>query len=328
MDNANLVKLILDTKHGTIEQYTEGQTLESIRAALVDLNGGEKLNLKSFRNHNELFDIMETVITKTVNEGFQNSDFYNALVDEQTLGEMDTQKWVYKEPTTLVVSSVSRGNQNVRRQRIPEYGTFTLTPEPHVIKVYDEFTRVLAGKINMNDMLTDISKAAEAKRLETIYAILASLSSSNIGAVYAYSGSFVEDSVLDVCEHVSAANGGMGVVLYCTLKAARKLTTGVVSNEQRTSYWDRGYALKWNGIDVIITPQRHIIGGTTFLLDDTKIYVMPVTMDRPIKGVTADGYLSITDGTNNLSFQPEIIYFDQYQYGFLLGTKFGIVDLS
>jgi hypothetical protein len=195
----DLVKLILDSRKGCVEKYTKEQANKMAREALIDLNGGTKLNLKSFRRNPELYDVIEELIQSTVSEGFEQSEFFNNLVDEKALGEMDAVQWVAPVNSTFVISDIARGTQVIRRQRIPEFSTLTLSPVPHAAKIYDELTRVMAGKIDMNDMLTKLSNSVAEDRFEAIYAILNALTNTELGASYVYSGSYSEDSVLDVC---------------------------------------------------------------------------------------------------------------------------------
>lgn len=70
----DIVKLAVDAYHGTVEKYTVGQSMDTLRQALVDANGGStKLNYKAIRDGkcNGLFSLIEEILSRTVVEGLQ-----------------------------------------------------------------------------------------------------------------------------------------------------------------------------------------------------------------------------------------------------------------
>lgn len=330
MDKTNLVKLMFDYKNDTVEKFSKAEAKEAIHKALVEANGGStKLDIKSFRRNPELFEIIEEIVSRTVAEGLKGDEFFMNFVEEKNIAEGDAPEYVVKKDSTLVVADVARGTQGIRRQRIGETQSFTLKPTVKGIKVYDELTRVLAGRADINELTDAIVKAVKKRRLDDIYAAWSGLTKDSLGAdYYPTAGAYSEDALLDVCNHVSAANDGAKVMLVCTLKGARKIKTETVSDAAKNDMYNGGYAAKWNGIDVMVVPQRHKVGTSEFIFDDDKIAVIPVGMDKPIKQtIGGSDILKVGEATDNADLTIDITYLTSFATMVVTGKKFGIVEL-
>ena len=133
MDAKSLVKLMVDYRNNpTTGNFSKDDNKEVIRQALIEANGGSsKLDLKSLRNNrNELFTIIELLVDATVPEGLNGDEFFMNMVEERNLALEDKPTFVVKGNSTVVTADIARGTQGLRRQRIGERTTVTLTPTP------------------------------------------------------------------------------------------------------------------------------------------------------------------------------------------------------
>lgn len=75
MDNMNeIVQVAVDAYHGAPQKYSVGQSMDMLRQALVEANGGStKLSYRNIRDGkcNGLFAIVEEILARTVVEGLQ-----------------------------------------------------------------------------------------------------------------------------------------------------------------------------------------------------------------------------------------------------------------
>ena len=332
-NNQDLVQLMHDYHKGTVKEYSMEDSKEVIRQALVDLNGGStKLDMKSFRRNPALYDIIETLIDKEVAEGLLQNDWFTEFCEQRNLAEGDSAQFVVEENSDLVVADVARGTQGIRRQRIGERTTITVKPTPHAVKVYDELTRILAGKADINVLIDKVSTAMQKAMLDDQFAAWNKLTSDNIGSdYYPVAGSYTEEALFNLINHVSAANGGDPVMLLCTLAGARKIgTTAMLSDDTKKDFYNYGYPQKWNGIKVVAVPQRHKVGSNEFIFDDNKICVIPMNkMDKPVKQVIGGESLLIVDNPeDNTDLTQNITLINQWGTTVITGTKFGIYEMA
>ena len=333
MDTNSVVKLMLDYRNNSVSgNFSKDDSKEVIRKALIEANGGStKLDIKALRNgRNELFTIIELLVDRTVSEGLKGNEFFVSMVESRNLAEGDKPDFVIEANSTLVVADVARGTQGIRRQRIGERTKVSLTPTVHAVKVYDELSRILAGNADINELIDKVSESVQRQMLDDIFGAWNAITSATIGATYyPVAGAYDEDNLLDLEAHVSAANDSSKCVMLATRKGARKLTTGVISNTAMEDYYNKGYAMLWNGVNTQIVPQRHQVGTTTFIFDDDKIHVIPVNMDKPVKQVVSgESILIAGNPLDNADLTQEFTLITSWTTAVVAGKTFGIYEIA
>jgi hypothetical protein len=334
METREIVKLILDYSKGSVEGgFTKAEAKEAIRNALIEANGGSTtLNLKKLHNgqYRELFDIITTVVDASVKEGLQGNEFFTALVDQVFVGEGDSADFDVIPDSTLVVADIAKGSQGIRRQRLGDITTINLKPTPKAVKIYEELARVLAGKADVTRLMDAINNAVEKFLRDDIYGAFAAITSADTGASYYPSaGTYDEDALSSLITLVESANDSP-VMLVATRAGAKKLSTSIVSESAKDDMYKNGYMANWNGVPVLIVPQRLVAGTSTLMFDDDKVYILPSgTMDKPIKQVIAGESLMIAgDPTNNADMTQEFTLIFQAVTGVVVGKKFAIYEMS
>jgi len=331
--NTDLIKLMIDYRRNAVSgNFSKDDSKEVIRKALIEANGGSStLNIKQLlRGRTELFDIIETLIDVSVAEGLKGNEFFVNMVDTRNLAEGDKPEFVTDVASTLIVSDVARGTQGISRQRIGEKSKITLTPTPHAIKIYEELSRILAGNADINDLVDAVIKAVQKQMLDDVYGAWNNVTSATLGATYyPVAGAYSEDNLIDLIDHVSATNDNVPCMLVSTLKGARKITQGTISDAIRQDYYNYGYSLKWNGVNIQVVPQRHRVGTESFLFDDDKIYVIPVGMDKPIKqAIGGESIMLLSNPTENADLTQDFILISNWATGVFVGKKYGVYEIA
>ena len=148
----DIVKLAVDSYKGRVEKYTVGQSQEALRQALIEANGGStKLNYKAIRDGkcNGLFTLIEEILSRTVIEGVQSDDFFNAFVDYRNVAEGDKNLFIVEDSTLFVVDDVADGNQGIRRQRLGGSTETSIPTSMKMVRIYEELNRVLSGRVDL-----------------------------------------------------------------------------------------------------------------------------------------------------------------------------------
>ena len=73
-DYKDIVRLAVDAYHGTVTKYSVSESMDVLRQALVEANGGSTvLDYKAIRDGkcNGLFTLIEEILMLTVVEGLQ-----------------------------------------------------------------------------------------------------------------------------------------------------------------------------------------------------------------------------------------------------------------
>lgn len=329
-DVKDIVRLAIDTYHGTQEKYSTEKSLETLRKALIEANGGStKLDYKKIRDGEckAVFAIVEEILSKTVVEGLQGDEYFNALVDFRNAALGDAIEFEVQDSNLFVISDAAEGTQGIRRQRLGGVTTTKIPTEFKVVKIYEELNRVLSGAIDFNQFITKVSESFRKRLLDDIYALWNGATANDFGGTtyFPAAGAYDEDTLLDVISHVEAAAGGKTATIIGTKKALRTLAPSIQGADSKSDLYNMGYYGKFYGNPVVCTPQRHKVGSTEFVFDDDVITIIAGD-DKPIKCVY-EGQPTVILGNpvNKADLTQEYLYGEKYGLGIVLaGGNAGI----
>lgn len=332
MDKLNVIKLASDMIQNKVSaNFSDAsKNSDALRDALIEANGGStEINFKKFHRGNECFEIVEEIIPMVVNEGLSGSEFFFNLVDYRNVALGDEVDFYTEDKTSLVVADASYGVSGVRRQRLGKMTKYDVKTQLKVIKVYEELKRLMAGRTDFNKFIDAVAKAMANQILDDTYTAFKAITASTAGlnSTYVKTGTYAEADLITLISHVEAANEAVATI-FGTKTALRTLAMTNLSDEAKSDLYNMGYYGKFNGTNAIYLPQRHQIGTDTFLLDDTKIYIIAGN-DKPIKVVTAGtGLLSANDPLQAADFTQNYLYGQEYGVGVAFADKMGFYKVS
>lgn len=309
----NIVKVAVDAYHGNVEKYSVGQSMELLHEAMVQANGGSTvLNYKNIRDGkcNGLFALVEEILSRTVVEGLQGDEVFNNLVDFRNVAEGDRNVFVTEDSNLFFVADIADGTQGVRRQRLGGQSEVSIPTSLKAVKIYEELNRVLAGRVDFNYMINKVAESFRQKLLQDIYTLWSSATADQMGGVtyFPVAGAYNEDELLDLIAHVEAAAGGKTATIVGTKKAIRGLKPSIDSDGYKNDMYNLGFAGKFYGTPVVVTPQRHKTGSTEFVMDDDVLTIIAGD-DRPLKVVREGSPLVIMgEPTLNGDLTQELNY--------------------
>lgn len=328
--DSNLIKLAVDGYKGHVAgDYSVNDTQEALRKALVEANGGStKLDIKAIRDSrcNGVFAIIEELVNVIHEEGLKGDEFFMNMVEDRNLSLGDTNKFHIERECLFAVADIAEGTQGVRRQRIEAGQDITINTQLRAIKIYEELNRVLAGRIDFNKFVDLVGKSFTKQELDATYDAFVGMF-KKLKAPYTETGSFDEDKLLELIDHVEASTGETAVIVG-TRKALRKIKTAVVSDSAKEEMYAMGHFGRFNGTELVAVKQRHKSGTDDFILDDNVLYVFAGDT-KPIKRVT-EGDVTMLMGTpmNNADMSQEFLMMKRTGIAVIFDRDFGVYNLS
>lgn len=328
-DTQKLIKLAKQVyKHRLPEQYSNDDANEVLRQALIDLNGGStKLDFRALRrNGATMFEIIEEILENTVLEGLPDDSFFHQFVEYRNVALGDQNSFYVPDNTMLVVSEIADGTTALRRQRLDVGQNISIATSWKGVKIYEHLSRLLAGRVDFNEMLDELEKAFKVRINDDIYnAFVGSFASLPSG--FTASGSFNEDTLLDLVDHVEAATGKSAIIAG-TRKALRKISTATVSDSAKEDVYNMGYYGRFNGTPMIRIKQVHDIGTYTFKLSESDVYVV-TTDEKPVKFVTeGEARVLSGDALANADLTQDYFFAVQYGTGVVITDLYGKYAIS
>ena len=325
-----IVRIAVDGYKGNVTKYSVGQSQELLRKALIEANGGSSvLDYKKTRHGEgaQLFALVEEILKHTVVEGLQGDEFFNALVDFRNVAEGDQNLFTVEDSNLFVVSEAADGTQGIRRQRLGGSTDVSIPTTLKVVRVYEELNRVLSGRVDFNTFIDKVAESFRQKLLNDIYTLWSGATAEQLGGVcyFPVAGAYDEDALLDIISHVEAAAGGKKATIVGTKKAIRNLKASIESDGAKDDLYNMGFYGKFYGTLVVVTPQRHKVGSTEFVMDDDVITIIAGD-DKPIKVVyEGESIMLMGDPMSNADFTQEYLYGEKYGMGIILaGGNAGI----
>ncbi len=329
-DMNEIVRVAIDAYHGTPTKYSVGESMDTLRQALVAANNGSTtLNYKDIRDGKcaGLFTLVEEILTRTIVEGFQGDEYFNALVDFRNIALGDKNIFQVADSDLFVVSDAADGTQGVRRQRLGGVTETSIPTSFKVVRIYEELNRVLSGQVDFNYFINKVAESFRKKLLDDIYTLWSTATADNFGGetYFPVAGAYSEDALLDLIAHVEAAAGGKTATIIGTKKVLRNLNLTPLGDKAKDDLYNMGYAGKFYGTPVVATPQRHKVNSTQFVFPDNIITIVAGD-DKPIKCVyEGQSTVLLGDPTQNRDFTQEYFYGERYGLGIVLaGGNAGI----
>lgn len=330
MERNDIVSLALDLTRGRVQgNYSAGESSDVLRQALIEVNGGSsKIDLKSLRRHKaEMFELIEEIMPIIIQEGFRGDEFYMNYVDERNPALGDEITFYADDNSMFVVSEIADGIARPRRQRIIEKTPVTVPATWHAVRIYDEWSRFMAGRIDWNELVDRVARSFKNSIYTDIYAAFSGVTASTPGlnSTYVTGGSYSEEALLAVVDHVEAATGKKAVIVG-TRPALRKCTDAVVADEAKTAWYNGGYYGKLAGVDMVAVKNIHAPGTDTFVFQDNVLYILAAD-EKPIK-IVREGDPWIEDRENNADKTIEYTYQEKFGVGVVINGKMGKYTIS
>lgn len=310
------------------DKFSANDANEVLRQAFIDLNGGStKLDYKAMRrNGAQMFEILEEILQNTVLEGLPEDNFFKQFVEYKNLALGDQNSFYVPDRTMLVISEISDGNQSLRRQRLDVGTNVSIPVSWKGIKIYEHLSRLLSGRVDFNEMLEALEEAFRLKINEDIYTAFTGAFTS-LPTGFTSNGSFDENTLLDLIEHIEAATG-KSAIISGTRKALRKVTTAIISDSAKEEMYKMGFYGSFNGTPMVRIKQVHNVGTYTFKLSDNDLYITTGD-EKPVKFIT-EGEMRIINGDalSNQDLTQEYFSATQYGTGIVITDLFGKYQLT
>lgn len=322
-DYNDIVRLAVDAYHGNTKNYSVNESMDVLRQALIDANGGStKLDYKAIRDGKctGLFTIVEEILSRTIVDGFTGDEWFTKLVDFRNVALGDKNEFVVEDSNLFVVADAAEGTQGIRRQRLGGQSATAIPTSFKVVRIYEELNRVLSGQVDFNKFIQSVSESFKKKALDDIFALWSNATAADFGGgnYYNAGGNYDEDTLLDIISHVEAAAGGKPATVLGTKKALRNLVPAFMGVDSQNDLYHEGYFTSFYGSPVIAMPQRYVTGTTTLAYSDKVITVIAGDA-KPIKMVyEGESTIVLGDPLNNRDFTQEYLYGEKYGLGIVL----------
>lgn len=326
----DIVQLAVDAYKGKpAGNYSVSDSMEVLRKALVEANNGStKLNIRAIRDGEckGLFSLVETILQKTIIEGFQGDEFFTQLVEFKSIALGDENDFYIEDNSLFFVSEVARGTQGIRRQRFLTGEHIRIKTSPKAVKIYDELDRVLSGKVDLNYFINKVAESFKQAVLGECYGAMSDLVTA--GSIYApTAGTYDAETLRELVNRVEAETGKTAKI-YGTKAALAKLDIKQIGEQAKSDLYNMGYYGKFYGTDTVFIKQAYKPGTTQFAFDDNKVYII-ASDDKPIKVINeGEPFVYLGNPLDNADLSQEYTYIDRYGVGVAQTGRMAVYSMT
>ena len=317
-------KLALDLSKGQVSgNFSKSEADAVLRAAFLEEIGTDKIDFNTYReNKYKIFRLIQETIAPIINDRLE--EVMGRFAEVRNVGFGDTPVFDIENAELFDVAVVADGNANLRRQRL-DNGKLNVDVTTYGIKIYDEFYRFLAGRVDWGRMVDKVAQSFERKLAESVNAAIFG-SYNNIEAAFKYTGTFSEEELLRVLQAVEAQYGS--AMVLGTKAALAKIKPDYVGEQDKARYNAIGHIGVFRGYDTVALTQSFKPNSTEFNLSNTDLLILPSTSDKIVK-IVVEGNAIVEDMQNlQGDMSIEHYYIQKAGVGLSLTNKFGIVRFS
>ena len=340
-----LGKLIYDSAKNRVPmEYAEYSVVDrenAIRDKFFEVLGVEgyedkKAFRKALRRHKiETYEIIEEVVENVLANGdYLRDAFVQQFVEVRNLALGDENRFYIQGEVALQVAEFSGSHFDLKRQRLDVGDHFFVTMKDYGIKVYEYAERIAAGRVDFATIVNEIAKAVDRKMIDVAEATFVKAIEKTPDAfkIAGVSNETPVEDILEVAQHVEAANGTTAVLLG-TKVALRKLNgirdIAMTSDNMKDQLNQTGMIPVFEGLQCAELKQGHKLGTFDFVMPDDKIYILAGDQ-KPVK-IVLEGETEtkeISDGTTNPDGTQEQVIRYKMGAAIIYGGVIGLIELT
>lgn len=317
----DIVTMAVDLAHNSVGEFSADDVNTKLRKAFLDIAGVENIDYKTMRKHKaDLFQVLEEALDVLVVEGLENQ--FDEFVEIKNTAWGDSNTFAIDDPKLFPIATIANGTGNLQRYRCDQ-GFIAVNTGLYGVKIYEEFYRFLAGRIDWIKLVNKVSTSYNNKIATDIYTALYD-SYTTLGATYGISGAFAESTMNTLIGHVEAATGA-DIEIMGTKASLAKITSAVVSEKLKEAMNNMGYYGVFNGNEMRAIKQAHTPGTDTFAINDSFAMIIPKVPNKMIKLVIeGDAIIQETPGGQNADMSLEYMFQKSAGIAVVSSAKYGI----
>lgn len=291
--------LMQNAANGIYTDYSKEETSEIIRNQFDKILGIDSKTAKqkefrqAWRAHGvEINALVENILVDRMTSGWTDDNaFFERYVEQINTGAGDMNEFVVEDHSLLTVSKFAGSHNDLVRQALKPGKKFTIDTSWYEIKVYADFQMFMLGRTDFAALIDRMYESVEQYRKNGMYEAFMSIDESlptDMVLETAISEA-TKDAIIEHIELVKSVTG-KDVLLVGSRVAIGKLQSTIpyalYSNEMKNERYHDGGLGMWEGYDCFGINRVNRLGTRANILDNTKIYILPVDTDfKPIKDV-------------------------------------------
>lgn len=254
---------------------------------------------------------------------------FSVFADFRTAGFGDVVKFRVMPRSFYTVSLSGRGERTTFRQK-KGASDVVVSPVEHIVTIYSDLYRVLAGKENIADFMNLLLVSVESEMYkDAVGALNAGLSAIPTGDLNV-DGAFDLKTLVEMAETVQYANGGIRPYIIGSAAALLNVLPDA-SLGYRVNVDGEGGSIELikNVIDFPVMRLSNAVDASgKLVLPSDKIYVVSPSADKLVKGVMTTAMSNTNQHFDNADITSNFTYRKAWDFMFASSAKAGVYTIN
>lgn len=284
------------------------------------------------------FEVVSETVEDTIITGWSTNPFWQRYVDYKSFRLGETNRFYVPDTTEIVVSELSASNHDMTRQRLGVGREFSVSVRNYGAKVYMEAERFLMGVEDWANLINKIS-LAYTRLINTLLhdAVMSAGATLPSPAQWNITCQMLEADrakFVKLLSDVSIATGTRPVIMGTEIALSQLVKMGkldYMSESAKEDIYRTGRIGQFDQYSLVEIPQAFAPNDSSkYLVDDTKLLIMPDNIDQFVKFYD-EGDMNIKEVTDrNVNYDHTHEYEITRKFGMavLTNTRFGTVTIK
>ena len=253
------------------------------------------------------------------------------FVDFRPVSYGDIVKFRVKPKTLYTVSRGAHGERTTFRQKKYD-GDVVVTPVEHIVTVYADMYRVLAGKEDIAEFVRTVIVSIEIEmNKDAVAALNAGLSAATYPDQFQETGAFDAKKMIALAQRVQAYNMMAKPMIIGTAAALSNVLPDSTLGF-RGNYDANGGSVRvmkdFYGFDLMEIPQMPTGVNYGLALNDNALYVVSPAMDKLVKGVMSNTLTNSNQFYDNADLTQNFTMRKDWNFEFVSAAFGGIYNIT
>ena len=255
---------------------------------------------------------------------------FGLFMDLRFVGVGDIYKFRVNPNSLYTVSKGGKGERTSFRQK--KYATdVIITPEEHIVTIYTDMYRVLAGKEDIGEFIRLVVLSIEQDMYaEAIDALTTGLNAVTSGTDFTYTGAFDMKKLLTMAQKVQVFNANVRPVIAGTSVALMNVLPDSTAGYRMNIDGNGGsinLVRNVYGYDVLVMDQAVSKDGSLVLPND-KLFVISPAQDKLVKGAVSNALTNSNQFYDNADITQNFTMRKNYGFAYASAAKAGIYNIT
>lgn len=278
-----------DLKSGITKREAEDSLREFSRQFFGVAKDASKKEIKRARREHEreFYDLLEEVYEFVVSTGISDNEWFNQLVNYESLSATDDKMYTVKDTdVVLSVSRLGKRHHDTILQKLPGKKNFTIETDLYGLAVGADIDKYIVGQEDWSDLVNHVGAAIVNLRQELVMSALAGAvdqlpAKSQFVKTLAFTAAN-RQVINTLLEDVSVANDNAPVIIMGTAVGLQNFENLVnvnwIANSSKEQVATLGHLGNYGPYQLIEIPQKFVRNDVTRkVYDDDVLWVFAAT---------------------------------------------------